>query len=343
MKILSQEGNIGIATTVSSATAVRLYNSDSSAGIVTRTDSSNSTIGNFTVPAGEVLYLQKKSTDKLVAPSTVLASKVAYSHMMSYASYSSGGGGGGDNVVTDNMVVYLDAGNNSSYSGSGALWYDISGNSNNFSLANGPTYSSSDGGAIVFDGTNDFAVSATNASWFAFGTSNDYSYGVWAKMDSTGDTESLLSCGTSDGGLTQNSFQLDFEGTNTRIRHLFRDGSNNQKVFLPGNADDAVALVGTDWFYVMVVNDRSENELKIYVNSTLLTTGDSSIIYGTATNVHNFANNTDTTGEFKIGVNRGSNAFIDGRVAQVHIYKGKALTASEVLQNYNASKSRYGL
>ena len=63
MKILSAESNIGIATTVSSATAVRLYNSDSSVGIVTRTDSSNSTIGNFTVPAGEVLYLQKKSTD----------------------------------------------------------------------------------------------------------------------------------------------------------------------------------------------------------------------------------------------------------------------------------------
>ena len=181
MKILSAESNIGIATTVSSATVVRVYNSDSSAGIVTRTDSSNSTIGNLTVPSGEVLYLQKKSTDKLVAPSTVLASKVAYSHMMSYASYASyggGGGGGGDNVVTDNMVVYLDAGNNSSYSGSGTSWNDVSGNSNNFTLVNGPTYSSSDGGAIVFDGTNDFARSAANASFFAFGTSNDYSYGV---------------------------------------------------------------------------------------------------------------------------------------------------------------------
>ena len=108
MKVLSAESNIGTATTVSSATAVRLYNSDSSVGIVTRTDNANSIIGNFTVPAGEVLYLQKKSTDKLIAPSTVLASKVAYSHMMSYASYtSSGGGGGGDNVVTDNMVVYF--------------------------------------------------------------------------------------------------------------------------------------------------------------------------------------------------------------------------------------------
>ena len=91
MKILSDETNIGTATTVSSATVVRVYNSDSSAGIVTRTDNSNSTIGNFTVPAGEVLYLEKKSTDKLIAPSTVFASKVAYSSMMSYASYGSAG------------------------------------------------------------------------------------------------------------------------------------------------------------------------------------------------------------------------------------------------------------
>ena len=343
MKVLSAETNLSSATNVGNASVVRIFNSDSSATTVTRKDSGGSTIGTFTVGAGEVIYCKKNYTDTLEGGSALKVSKTAYSHMMSYSSYSSGGGGGGDNIVTDNMVVYLDAGNNSSYSGSGTSWNDVSGNGNNFTLVNGPTYSSSDGGAIVFDGANDFARSATNASFFAFGTSNDYSYGVWAKMDSTGDTESLLSCGTSDGGLTQNSFQLDFEGTNTRIRHLFRDGSNNQKVFLPGNADDAVALVGTDWFYVMVVNDRSENELKIYVNSTLLTTGDSSSIYGTATNVHNFANNTDTTGEFKIGVNRGSNAFIDGRVAQVHIYKGKALTASEVLQNYNASKSRYGL
>ena len=163
MKILSAETNIGTATTVSSATVVRVYNSDSSAGIVTRTDNSNTTIGNLTVPSGEVLYLQKKSTDKLIAPSTVLASKVGYSHMMSYASYSSsGGGGGGDNVVTDNMVVYLDAGNNSSYSGSGTSWNDVSGNGNNFTLVNGPTYSSSDGGAIVLDGTNDYVNFTVN-------------------------------------------------------------------------------------------------------------------------------------------------------------------------------------
>tara|TARA_B100000424_G_scaffold126024_1_gene95471 strand:+ start:181 stop:1200 length:1020 start_codon:yes stop_codon:yes gene_type:complete len=339
MKILSQESNIGIATTVSSATAVRLYNSDSSAGIVTRTDSSNSTIGNFTVPAGEVLYLQKKSTDKLVAPSTVLASKVGYSHMMSYSSYSSGGGGGGDNIVTDNMVVYLDAGNNSSYSGSGTTWNDISGNGNNFTLVNGPTYSSSDGGAIVLDGTNDYAISDINASFFAFGTANDYSYGVWAKIDQAGSNESLLSCGTLTGGVTPNSFQIDFEGVSTRIRHLFRYSSANQINQIVTSGDGIVGT--TNWFYVMGVNDRSEDQFKIYINGSLVHTENNSV-YRT-TDVHNFSSASNTDGTFKIGVNRQLISFVDGRIGQVHVYKGKALTASEVLQNYNASKSRYGL
>ena len=342
MKVLSAETNLSSATNVGSASVVRIFNSDSSTATITKKDSGGSTIGTFTVGAGEVIYCEKNYTDTLEGGATLKVSKTAYSSMMSYSSYSSGGGGGGgDNVVTDNMVVYLDAGNNSSYSGSGTSWNDISGNSNNFTLTNGPTYSSSDGGSIVFDGANDFATSAINASFFAFGT-GDYSYGVWAKMDSTGNTESLLSCGTPDGGGTPNSFQLDFEGANTRIRHLFRDASS-QRNFLPLGADDAVALVGTDWFYVMVVNDRSENELKMYINSTVLTTGDSNSTYGTGTDVHNFSAASDSNGTFKIGVNRGGSAFIDGRVAQVHIYKGKALTASEVLQNYNASKSRYGL
>ena len=334
MKILSQEANIGIATTVSSATAVRLYNSDSNAGIVTRTDNANSTIGNFTVPAGEVLYLQKKSTDKLVAPSTVLASKVGYSHMMSYSSYSSGGGGGGDNVVTDNMVVYLDAGNNSSYSGSGTSWNDISGNGNNFTLTNGPTYTSSDGGAIVFDGTNDCAVSALNQSFFQFGT-GDYSYGLWVKYDTLGDYEGTLSSGRGNESGTNDyigGWQIDT--VSGVVNHKL--GSNFGNITLTSSLNPST---GT-WYYIFVVNDRSENELKLYVNGSLNTTSSNSE-YGSIS-VGNFSNTTSIYNIFNIGRNRNQDSFFDGSIGQVHVYKGKALIASEVLQNYDASKSRYG-
>ena len=204
---------------------------------------------------------------------------------------------------------------------------------------NGPTYSSSDGGAIVLDGTNDYAISDINASFFAFGTAYDYSYGVWAKIDSAENTESLLSCGTLDGGVTPNSFQMDFEGTNTRLRHLFRITSGTQNVQTVPNAGGIVGT--TNWFYAVGVNDRSENEFKIYINGSLVDTEPDSL-YRT-TDVHNFSSASNTDGTFKVGVNRQLIAFVDGRIGQVHVYKGKALTASEVLQNYDASKSRYGL
>ena len=338
MKILSAETNLSSATNVGNASVVRIFNSDSSAATVTRKDSGGSTIGTFTVGAGEVIYCEKNYTDTLEGGSALKVSKTAYSHMMSYSSYSSsgGGGGGGDPVVTDNMVVYLDAGNNSSYSGSGTSWNDISGNGNNFTLVNGPTYTTDNGGAIVFDGTNDYATSSVNASFFAFGTAHDYSYGAWAKIDSAEGTESILSCGTLDGGITPNSFQIDFEGGNTRLRHLFRTTGAFQINQLSG-----FDVGTTNWFYVFGVNDRSEEQFKIYVNGTLVHT-ENDVNYRTA-DVHNFLVASNKDGTFKLGVNRQLIAFLDGRIGQVHVYKGKALTASEVLQNYNASKSRYGL
>ena len=94
------------------------------------------------------------------------------------------------------------------------------------------------------------------------------------------------------------------------------------------------------WYYIFVVNDRSENELKLYVNGSLNTTSSNSA-YGSVS-VGNYSNTTSIYNIFNIGRNRNQDSFFDGSVGQVHVYKGKALTASEVLQNYNASKSRYG-
>jgi len=61
-----------------------------------------------------------------------------------------------DPVVTTGLQLYLDAGNASSYPGSGTTWTDLTVNGRNGTLTNGPTYSGTNGGSIVFDGTNDF-------------------------------------------------------------------------------------------------------------------------------------------------------------------------------------------
>ena len=59
-------------------------------------------------------------------------------------------------VITTGLQLYLDAGNASSYPGSGTTWTDLSGNSRDGTLTNGPTYSGTNGGSIVFDGSNDY-------------------------------------------------------------------------------------------------------------------------------------------------------------------------------------------
>ena len=84
-------------------------------------------------------------------------------------------------IVTDNLVLALDAGNTKSYPGSGTTWTDTVGG-NNGTLTNGPTYSSDDGGSIVFDGSNDYAQSGTSSD-LIIGT-QDYTMSLWVKYDS---------------------------------------------------------------------------------------------------------------------------------------------------------------
>ena len=79
-------------------------------------------------------------------------------------------------IVTNGLVLALDAANRKSYPGTGTTWTDISGNGNSGTLVNGPTYSSANGGSIVFDGTNDYVVTST--------ITNYKSLNMWVYLDS---------------------------------------------------------------------------------------------------------------------------------------------------------------
>lgn len=80
----------------------------------------------------------------------------------------------GPNIVDAGLVVYLDATNPKSYPGSGTTWTDLSGNGNDGTLVNGPTYSSANGGVIVLDGVNDYinvSLNLTNQNYTVIGAS----------------------------------------------------------------------------------------------------------------------------------------------------------------------------
>ena len=86
MKVLSAEVNLETPTNLGNSTVVRVYNSDSSAGTITKKDVAGNTLGTITVPSGEVVYCEKKYTDTLEGGITLKASQIAYSNMMYYAS-----------------------------------------------------------------------------------------------------------------------------------------------------------------------------------------------------------------------------------------------------------------
>ena len=85
-------------------------------------------------------------------------------------------------IVTDGLVLCLDAGDGKSYSGSGTTWYDRSGNGNNGILVNGPTFDSNNRGAIVFDGVNDH-VSIPNSSSLQLSNNQSFTISYFVNLN----------------------------------------------------------------------------------------------------------------------------------------------------------------
>jgi len=213
-------------------------------------------------------------------------------------------------IITDGLVLCLDAGNTKSYPGSGTTWTDLSGNGNNGTLTNGPTYSSSNGGSIVFDGVNDCIVVNNNANILS---KTAYTKIAWFYPTSFVTNNNIVSGGNSG----QHAFWLG-ASTNLRAGH---NGSwstvvSNTTLSLNNWYCGAVTYSDTSG-WVLYLNGIPE-----VTNASITTfTGNQEIVIGAYTT--------------------GSNVFT-GRIPQVSIYN-RALTASEIQQNFNALRGRYGI
>ena len=330
MKVLSAETNLSSATNVGSASVVRIFNSDSSTATVTKKDSGGSTIGTFTVGAGEVIYCEKNYTDTLEGGATLKVSKTAYSSMMSYSSYSSGGGGGGG-LVTANNVLLLDA---NSYSGSGQ-WLDESSSGNNGTL----TSTSGTGLSYVNSGDADYFLFANDGTSFRnrfimdsgmFNPNTDHTFSIWVYFTDWSNVSNqrmhaFLAEDDTSGGILYRYAQ-DSGGHNGL--QLVRSYQSNKGSF----SNSAGLSHSTIYNFTFT---RSGNTFTAYINgvNTHPTTGNT---IGTIT-----SDDTSFLTPNNIGSDRDGVDDLEGRVYHVMAYSN-ALTASEVLQNFNALKSRYG-
>jgi hypothetical protein len=222
-------------------------------------------------------------------------------------------------IVTTGLVLNLDAGNTSSYPGSGTTWTDLIGG-NNATLTNGPTYSGANGGSIVFDGSNDYANIGVGKGVNQF--SADFTVSAWVMADSTGSTfGNIIGDYYTNSISTTNEWQLMMN--NGAQISFYRVGTGS--IF-----NIASGYSANTWINVVV--SRIGSTIILYTNSNSIATATNSDIFGTA------------TGNFNIGID-GNNTVepFKGKIANVLIYKNKGLSASEVLQNFNALRGRYGI
>ena len=223
----------------------------------------------------------------------------------------------GPRIVTNGLVLCLDAGNTKSYPGTGTAWTDLSGNGNNGTLTNGPTYSSANKGSIVFDGTNDYVL--TNITKSTIPTTSDVTLCGWIYSTNNAAYDEWINLSNS------NTYAPNY--------HNISLGKDLDNKFYFNNYDGTEhrSLSNTSllnsWIYAVGIRNSNTNYL--YINGTIQA---SPVAAGTP-NINNAAT-------LKLGI--VLSFWSKGNISLVQIYN-RALSASEVLQNYNATKGRYGL
>lgn len=223
---------------------------------------------------------------------------------------------GGPNIVTDGLILYLDAGNTKSYPGFGTTWTDISRSRFNGTLTNGPTFNTGSGGSIVFDGVDDLVSVNNNAAL----NSNIGTVSVWFKANSITGYHSLI--GKHDSAFSLNGFNLFVYTSGPVISGQIKGASTTTN--LPS------MLISTNIWYNYTVSFSSGDSYSSYMNGILLGTG-SLVSFTVSSQPLRIGSSVDSFWQT-----------FNGNIAQALLYN-RALTATEVLQNYNTTRGRFGI
>ena len=220
-------------------------------------------------------------------------------------------------IITDNLVLYLDAANTKSYGGSGSTWTDLSSEGYNGTIS-GATYTSGVDGYFDFDGTNDSVTIdsgiRTAVGEFVATSSNPFSISIWFEPTTSDNSRNCIFSKSNGFGSSGNIY-LEYDGTN--LTSVIRG---------TGTSDFYTSLTST-WHEVAICWDGTT--FKSYVNGSFV----SNLSVGTAT-----SQNIDV----KIGNSGNSGEPFNGKISNVKVYT-KGLTATEVAQNFNALRGRYGI
>lgn len=226
----------------------------------------------------------------------------------------------GPTIVTRGLVLSLDAADKNSYPGSGTTWMDMSGNGNNGTLTNGPTFDSSNGGSIVFDGTNDYVtfptgflsqISNTTINFWFYWTDNQ----SWSRV---------FDFGT---GTTKYMFFTPKNGNSFTPRFAITDNFSSSERQITSNS----GIATNTWYYYTITMNNSGASM--YANGAYVSNNTTSPLTPSS---------LGSTNQNWLGRSQFSDPYFQGRIANFSIYN-RVLSDSEILQNYNVLKSRFGL
>ena len=236
-------------------------------------------------------------------------------------SYNSGG-----RIVSDGLVLYLDAANSKSFVSGSSVWRDLSGNNNSGSLTNGPTYTGDFKGNINFDATDDYV----NTNYVL--SNSAASISVWFSASiQTSDASTILrpiiQQGKIDGSTLPEGVEIN----------MIREGDANAgkirvswgNTFGAGYYHITAARYDDSQWYMATLSNNG-TIFSFYINGNLISTGSTYTSVSTSTNLQIGGSTTIAARKFK------------GKIAQVSIYN-RALSAAEILNNYNVTKKRFGL
>ena len=213
-------------------------------------------------------------------------------------------------IVRNGLVLNLDAAKRDSYPKTGTVWTDLSGNGNNGTL-NGPggsgypSYNSANGGSIAFDGTDDYVNILSNSS-----LNQPKTLSVWY-----------------------------YTTISSQVGHLLSRSSNNYEMYQYSDGK-----IYTNWGFTYQTTVLPTVTLNQWNNFTYVLSGNTEFVYknGTLLGSSNLVGTPSytNTGNLNVGRRNTGVQYINGRISNTLIYN-RALSSTEVLQNYNALKNRY--
>ena len=225
-------------------------------------------------------------------------------------------------IITNGLVLCLDAGNRRSYPGSGNTWYDLSGNNRNANLLGGVSYNFDNYGGLILDGTDDY-IELTNMSSLQLLTSPSITLDIWVKANAFSARTYIFENRTVS---LNNIFAIFTDAANSTTATL--------RTHFASAGDITIQSISTNIIYnlVYVINTSSiTDNVQFYVNKTKR-------IYS-----YNFNESVNTSNNMYLGKAYVANGYRWNGSMYRFSYYNRVLSESEIKQNYNAIRGRFGL